>query len=162
MEFRFEHAQSLHRVRAERDGESFRVRVDEQVYAVELVRAASGELAFRLGDQVVTAHIGRDGDTLHIAMNGQHYKLNIARLSARRKTGESGAASLSAAMHGQVVRVLVAEGDLVKRGQPLVLLEAMKMEIRVTAPHDGRVVRLLCSAGDVVQRAQPLLELAEA
>lgn len=64
-------------------------------------------------------------------------------------------------MHGQVVRVLVEEGEVVRRGQPLVLLEAMKMEIRVTAPHDGRVVRLLCNVGEVVQRAQPLLELAE-
>jgi biotin carboxyl carrier protein len=162
MEFRLEQAGVLHSVRAERDGESFRVRIGERTYLVELVRAAGGELVFRLGEQVLTAHIGRDGETLHLAMNGQTFNLSLAKPTARRKTSEGGAASLSAAMHGQVVRVLVAEGDLVKRGQPLVLLEAMKMEIRVTAPHDGRVVRLLCSAGDVVQRAQPLLELAEA
>jgi biotin carboxyl carrier protein len=161
MEFRFEHGQVTHSVRAERDGDSFRVRIGERTYLIELVRAAGGELVFRLGDQVLTAYVGRDGDTFHIAMSGQQFRLSLARPSARRRTAESGTASLSASMHGQVVRVLVAEGDAVKRGQPLVLLEAMKMEIRVTAPHDGRVVRLLCSAGEVVQRAQPLLELAE-
>ncbi|PJF35469.1 MAG: hypothetical protein CUN49_10395 [Candidatus Thermofonsia Clade 1 bacterium] len=162
MEFRFEHGQSLHRVHAERDGASFRVRIGERTYLIELVRAASGELVFRHGDQVLTAYIGRDGKTLHIALNGQLFKLSLAKPSNRRRSAEGGPASLSAAMHGQVVRVLVSEGDWVKRGQPLVLLEAMKMEIRVTAPHDGRVARLLCSAGEVVQRNQPLLELAEA
>ncbi len=161
MEFRFEHAQSLYSVKAERDGESFRVRIGERVYLVELVRAAGGELVFRLGDQVLTAHIGRAGETLHLALGAQQFKLSLAKPSVRRKSAEGGSASLSASMHGQVVRVLVEEGEVVRRGQPLVLLEAMKMEIRVTAPHDGRVVRLLCSVGEVVQRAQPLLELAE-
>ncbi|MCS6871665.1 MAG: biotin/lipoyl-containing protein [Anaerolineae bacterium] len=161
MEFRFEHAQVVHSVRAERDGESFRVRIGERTYLIDLVRAAGGELVFRLGDQVLTAYVARDGDAFHIALNSQSFRLSLAKPSARRKAAESGAASLSASMHGQVVRVLVSEGEMVKRGQPLVILEAMKMEIRVTAPHDGRVVRLLCSAGDVVQRAQPLLELAE-
>jgi biotin carboxyl carrier protein len=48
----------------------------------------------------------------------------------------------------------------VARGDTLVVLEAMKMEIRVTAPHEGRVSRLLCAPGDVVERGQPLVELA--
>ncbi len=161
MELRFEHAQTLYSLRAERDGESFHVHIGERTYLVELVRVMGSELVFRLGDQVLTAHVGRAGDSLHIAMSGRVFQFNLAKPSRHRRAAEGGSASLSASMHGQVVRVLVAEGDVVKRGQPLVLLEAMKMEIRVTAPHDGRVVRLLCSAGEVVQRAQPLLVLAE-
>ncbi|MBL8165981.1 MAG: acetyl-CoA carboxylase biotin carboxyl carrier protein subunit, partial [Anaerolineae bacterium] len=47
----------------------------------------------------------------------------------------------------------------VTRGQALVVLEAMKMEIRASAPGDGRVKRLLVKAGDVVERGQPLLEI---
>ena len=62
-------------------------------------------------------------------------------------------------MHSQVVKVLVNEGDSVTLGQTLVLLEAMKMEMRITAPQDGRVVKLLCKAGDIVERGQPLIEL---
>ncbi len=161
MEFRFEHAKTQHRVRAERDGESFRVRIGERTYLVDLVRAAGGELAFRIGDQVLTAHVARDGDMFHVAVKGQTFTLNVAKPSSQRRATAGSAANLSATMHGQVVRVLVAEGDTVKRGQPLLLLEAMKMELRVAAPHDGRVVRLLCSAGEVVQRGQALLELAE-
>ena len=161
MEFRFEHAKTQHSVRAERDGESFSVRIGERTYLVDLVSAAGGELAFSLGDKVLTAHVARDGDVFHVALGWQVLTLNVAKPSSRRTAAAGGAANLSATMHGQVVRVLVAEGDTVRRGQPLVLLEAMKMEMRVTAPHDGRVVRLLCSAGEVVHRGQALLELAE-
>ncbi|MCB9457792.1 MAG: biotin/lipoyl-binding protein [Anaerolineaceae bacterium] len=63
-------------------------------------------------------------------------------------------------MPGQVVNVLVAVGDSVTRGQTLVVLEAMKMEIRVAAPGDGTVRRLLVAQGDVVERGQLLLEVA--
>jgi pyruvate carboxylase subunit B len=65
-------------------------------------------------------------------------------------------------MPAQVREVRVREGDLVEKGQTLLLLEAMKMEIRLQAPHGGRVARLLASAGSQVDRDQVLVELEEA
>jgi acetyl/propionyl-CoA carboxylase alpha subunit len=80
--------------------------------------------------------------------------------AVRRATKRAGNAdTLSAAMPAQVRGVLVAEGDAVDRGQTLVLLEAMKMEIRVAAPHAGKVKRVLVTVGDVVERGQKLVEL---
>jgi biotin carboxyl carrier protein len=67
---------------------------------------------------------------------------------------------LEAAMPGLVRRVLVREGDSVERGQALVMLEAMKMEIRVSAPHAGKVVKVLVSPGETVDRGRRLIELA--
>ena len=55
-------------------------------------------------------------------------------------------------MPGRVLDVLVAEGNSVQKGDTLVLLEAMKMELRIQAPSDGRVARVLCAAGQVVLR----------
>ncbi len=78
-----------------------------------------------------------------------------------RKNVRSAEHNLDAAMPGLVTGVLVTEGETVARGQALVLLEAMKMEIRVTAPRDGRIARLLCSVGQVVERGQTLIELAD-
>jgi biotin carboxyl carrier protein len=66
---------------------------------------------------------------------------------------------LEAAMPGQVRAVLVNEGDLVEKGQALALLEAMKMEIRVAAPHAGRVAKVFIAAGQVVDRGQQLFDL---
>ncbi len=63
-------------------------------------------------------------------------------------------------MPGIVRRVLVAEGQLVARGEALLLLEAMKMEIRISAPEDGVVRRVAVSAGQAVERGQELVQLA--
>ncbi|WP_447972763.1 sodium-extruding oxaloacetate decarboxylase subunit alpha [Nitrospira sp. Kam-Ns4a] len=62
-------------------------------------------------------------------------------------------------MPGRVVKVLVAQGDLVKQGNPVLILEAMKMESRVPAPIDGRVVEVFVAAGDDVKTDETLLQL---
>lgn len=80
-----------------------------------------------------------------------------ARQAASR--AGSGSETLEAAMPGQVRAVLVEEGEAVEKGQALALLEAMKMEIKVAAPHAGRVAKVLISAGQVVERGQRLFEL---
>jgi biotin carboxyl carrier protein len=70
--------------------------------------------------------------------------------------------SLEAHMPGQVVQLMVAEGDWVTTGQPLLVLEAMKMATRVVAPVNGRVSRLLVQEGDTVERGQHLVEVEPA
>jgi propionyl-CoA carboxylase alpha chain len=63
-------------------------------------------------------------------------------------------------MPAQVRSLLVTEGQEVKQGQTLALLEAMKMEIRLKAPRDGRVAQLVAQEGDSVDRDQVVLKLA--
>jgi propionyl-CoA carboxylase alpha chain len=63
-------------------------------------------------------------------------------------------------MPGLLTAVVVDEGQDVKAGEPLVVVEAMKMEHALRAPHDGRVARIACSLGDLVEEGALLLELA--
>jgi 3-methylcrotonyl-CoA carboxylase alpha subunit len=147
-------------VRIERQGERFRVTIGERVYMVEVHRVSGGEVLFSADDQRFHAHIALDGSRRYVAFDSDVHLLVRAEPSRGRRAAGAGDASLAATMHGKVVAVMVGEGDTVARGQPLVILEAMKMEIRVTAPHDGRVSRLLCSPDQVVERGQPLLELS--
>jgi biotin carboxyl carrier protein len=72
------------------------------------------------------------------------------------------AGSLLAPMPGAVVRVAAAEGDHVTAGQPLVVLEAMKMEHTVAAPLDGIVAALHVGPGDQVVSGQALAVVEEA
>jgi acetyl-CoA carboxylase biotin carboxylase subunit len=82
------------------------------------------------------------------------------REAGKRQTTRAGShETLEAAMPGLVRSVLVREGDSVEKGQALVLLEAMKMEIRVAAPHAGKVIEVLVAAGETVDRGQRLIEL---
>lgn len=67
---------------------------------------------------------------------------------------------VEANMPGIVQAVLVAEGEAVHKNQPLILLEAMKMELRLTAPHDGVVQTIRVKRGQLVQQGEILIRLA--
>ncbi|MDA1279259.1 MAG: biotin/lipoyl-binding protein [Chloroflexi bacterium] len=67
-----------------------------------------------------------------------------------------------APMPGRIIRLNVSVGDSVTPGQPLFVLESMKMENTITAPVGGTVSTVLVSAGDSVQHGQSLAEIARA
>jgi biotin carboxyl carrier protein len=64
-------------------------------------------------------------------------------------------------MPGQVRELFVAEGDQVQKGDLLLLLEAMKMEIRIQAPRAASIKSLSLKAGDAVEKDQILVELED-
>ncbi|MCC6623859.1 MAG: biotin/lipoyl-binding protein [Deltaproteobacteria bacterium] len=65
-------------------------------------------------------------------------------------------------MPGKVVKVLVQPGDVVTKGQPLLVVEAMKMEHALKAPRPGRVTLVRAAAGEQVVPGAPLVELEDA
>ncbi|MDQ6694983.1 MAG: ATP-grasp domain-containing protein [Chloroflexota bacterium] len=67
--------------------------------------------------------------------------------------------SLESPMPGKVLKLFVTDGDEVNDEQPLVIIEAMKMEFTVRAPHSGKVARVLCSEGDQVAVGDVLVEM---
>jgi biotin carboxyl carrier protein len=69
---------------------------------------------------------------------------------------------IEAPMPGVIRDMSVKEGDEVKRGATLIVMEAMKMEMRLVAPRDGRVSRLNCAVGQVVEKGRVLVALSEA
>jgi len=71
----------------------------------------------------------------------------------------AGEGVVTAPMPGKILRILVKEGDQVKTGQGLLVLEAMKMENEIPAPKDGVVKKILVKEGDTVDTGQPLIEL---
>lgn len=73
------------------------------------------------------------------------------------EAGDEG--SLKSPMPGQVIAFRVNVGDVVKKGQPLAVIEAMKIEHTISAPTDGTVVELLFKAGDLVADGDELLKL---
>jgi biotin carboxyl carrier protein len=75
----------------------------------------------------------------------------------RAAASESGALSITAPMPGQIVKLLVALGEEVKAEQPLVVMEAMKMQNELKAPKAGRVTRVAVKAGAIVQDGKLLL-----
>ena len=76
-----------------------------------------------------------------------------------RSTNEGTAGSVRCPMPGLIVRVEVKEGQVVKAGQTLVVMEAMKMENAVLAPHNGTVRKVLVNEGSSVSEGDVLVEV---
>ncbi len=94
-------------------------------------------------------------DAIWIARDGHHLELCTRRFSTAAETDLLD--SLQAPMPGTVLIVHVSEGDVVARGEVLMVLESMKMELAITAPHDGTVDGLELAPGDRIVRGQTLL-----
>jgi len=90
-----------------------------------------------------------------VARDGHHLEARPER--AARAGADALTDSLEAPMPGTVLLVHVADGDDVAAGDVLMVLESMKMELSITAPHAGTVTGLALAPGDRVALRQPLL-----
>jgi 3-methylcrotonyl-CoA carboxylase alpha subunit len=117
------------------------------------LRIALGGAAFRVSAV-------RDGADWHLFRDGAHRVLTLKSAQAADEPDTS-AGSLAAPMPGKILQVLVRAGASVKKGAPLVILEAMKMEHTVAAPHDGRVAEIFFKPGEQVAEGAQLLRMAQ-
>ena len=106
-------------------------------------------------------HARADGVTW-LARDGMAWALRETERLAAERREEAGGGELSAPMPGTVAVVSVREGDAVRAGQALLVVEAMKMEHPITAPIDGVVAALHVRSGEQVAMDQPLVVVAPA
>ena len=134
-----------------RDGEAF------VLEGQTLVQHNRGRLRLTLRDgRTCLAHAAKVGDVWWVHLNGRTYKWERIEPGSSGTEDEGG---LVAPMPGKVLEVLVAQGDVVEAGTPLMVLEAMKMEHRIVAAADGTVVAVHYEAGDQVAQGAVLLDL---
>ncbi len=126
-------------------------------YRVAARRPEHGRLTLCFDDRRVLAHVAKADGVRYVALAGQSWRLEPPKPVGRKR--EVGSGSLQASMPGKVLDVLVEEGQEVEAGAPLVLLEAMKMELRITAPSAGVVQSVSVSAGEIVDQGQALVEI---
>lgn len=152
-------------VTVEPDGTQFRVTIGETMYTVTAQQPEPGQLILDIDGRRLRVHVARSGSRRYVALSGQTWRLAETQPERQRRGtaagGLAGSGSLAATMPGLVLEVLVADRDNVKRGDTLVVLEAMKMELRIAAPHDGQVRTIHCQVGQVVERGQVLVEVEE-
>jgi 3-methylcrotonyl-CoA carboxylase alpha subunit len=102
----------------------------------------------------------RDGDALWTVVRGRAWRFDrIDPLALPAAAGEGGE-GLVAPMPGRIVAVDCAPGSAVRRGQVLVVLEAMKVQMRLAAPRDGTVAAVRVAAGDLVEEGADLVSFA--
>jgi biotin carboxyl carrier protein len=106
------------------------------------------------------AHVVGSADTTWVFIDGETFTIEVeAAERARGRRGGAGNEGLAAPMPATVIKLLVEPGAEVQRGEVLLLLEAMKMELPIRAPRDGRVKALHCRPGELVQPGTALVDL---
>ena len=160
---------------AEVDGSEFTVeildehhiRFGKEILEVDLA-AVSGQPLFSLivNGESFEGYVYPDELSWQVLLLGRSYLVTIEderekrlRTSDATPSSQGREFTLKAPMPGQAVAVLVGQGQLVDKGEILVILESMKMQNELRAPFAGTVARLRVKAGDSVQQKQILLNL---
>ncbi|MDB6001329.1 MAG: Methylcrotonyl-CoA carboxylase biotin-containing subunit [Rhizobacter sp.] len=138
----------------------FRVRIGESVFEIDLAELTPNTVRFSCDGLFERADYCRDGAWLHLQYRGLSVRVEDKTRSASAKQGDAaGDGKLRASMNGRVVAVMVAVGDTVEAGQPMLTLEAMKMEHIHAAPASGKVTALNVKAGDQVAASRIVAEI---
>jgi 3-methylcrotonyl-CoA carboxylase alpha subunit len=153
-----------HRVEAERAGPGrFRITAEGEDSIVEVLYHGDGRIRVLIDEEPVEAAVVLESGVALISLRGETHTLHKPAPPAVDETGPGtdAAANLTAPMPGTVVKVFVEEGQEVEEGQLLLVLEAMKMEQPISAPHAGVLSSLPFGEGSLVPGGAVLAEVRE-
>jgi 3-methylcrotonyl-CoA carboxylase alpha subunit len=139
-----------------------RLRLGAEVWAFSAQTLGAGRHDLHIGERRLTATVYAHGERYAVFTGeGSAFLADHDPLS-HAGDGAAAAGRLAAPMPGKVVGFLAQVGDRVQAGQALAVMEAMKMEHTISAPHDGVVEELLYAVGDQVAEGGELLRLGKA
>jgi len=130
--------------------------------ALNFTVQANGSLDIAWGYERQRLQVYRQSETAHVFMAHGATQIVAVDALAHAAVAQADTGRLTAPMPGKLLSFAVKAGDVVRRGQPLAVMDAMKMEHTIIAPADGRVEELLYAPGDQVAEGAELLRLAVA
>jgi len=139
---------------------AWRVSVDGAEMLLSAEPLDGGRLRLVTPEGVTVAEVTMVGSRRFVRLGTLDFVFGREIGVRRRGAGQVGG-TMEAPMPGVVTRVMVSSGDEVRKGQPLVALEAMKMEHLVRAPRDGRIRQVNAQPGQMVAGGAVLVEMEE-
>lgn len=143
-----------------------RVQVDGKPYSFSFGRQ-NGRYLLRIGTKLYKIdNVHYEKNTVEFTLNGSWCEVKVRneqdllldRLGFKTAAG-TGEGRLKAPMPGKILEIMVSEGDQVEPGDPVVILEAMKMENELKAPAQGIITSVAVNAGDSVEKNALILEI---
>jgi biotin carboxyl carrier protein len=151
-----------HRLELTKGEHTWLCKIDGQEMEVDAALTARDVLSLLVGGDAFEIKRERSlrGD-LHLVLGSARYEIDVQdprSLRTRRAAGggEAGPQRITAPMPGKIVRIAVAEKDVVKAGQGVLVMEAMKMQNEMKSPKDGKVQKLLVAEGATVNAGDVL------
>jgi 3-methylcrotonyl-CoA carboxylase alpha subunit len=139
----------------------WRLRLPDGEHAASGEVLPDGRFAVVLDGVRQSVRVLDDGASLAVFAGGESWRLDEIDPLAPPRGVDAAADRLTAPMPGRVVQLLVGPGDPVRQGQPMMVVEAMKMEHTIAAPRDGAVASVNYAVGDLVEEGAELIALAE-
>lgn len=126
----------------------------------QITEVAPGELLLEREGRRTRAFVAGVGATRWVFIDGRAWEIESgAAQTSRQSSGQAAGGAVAAPMPATVLRVLARSGTSVRKGETLIILEAMKMELPLRAPQDGTVRAVHCREGELVQHGAVLVEL---
>ena len=146
---------------SDQDGR-YSVSIGNQQLSMKLAENTDGELEFSIGTESGKSYFQFAGNTLYLQTGEGHFRFVDQTYQPASTAGKSGNGEVRAAMDGAIVDVSIKEGDTVKTGDVIAVLEAMKMAHQMTAEVDGIAGPVLVEQGQQVKARQLICAIAEA
>jgi biotin carboxyl carrier protein len=148
-----------------KEGHHFLVRIDGKEAEVSTVALGEHRFLLRLPDRQLVVDWARRDKEIFLQVDGQSFRLReeeAAHSVSDGDHGEEDEPALNSPLPGRVVKVLVKPGDDLKKGQPMVIIDSMKIEFEFKAPRPGNVEQVLASEGQQIDVGQCLVVLKAA
>ena len=127
---------------------------------LQILAASNGHVRFMTGGLVRQAHVVASADGVEVQYDGHDYVFHRVKLAADEASGMADD-RIRAPMPGLIRAIAVEAGAEVRKGDRLVMMEAMKMELTLSAPRDGKVKMIRVALGDQVTEGTILVELED-
>ncbi len=137
------------------------VSLGKRKYHVSVEFLSPDEILLNIDGKIYDIIINSNSSYYSVSVNGKSFK--IERKSAQRilkeKVEKPKKQDIRTSMPGRVVKVFVEEGSKVKEGQPILVLEAMKMQNEIKSPRSGIIITINPKAGDSVESGSLLFSV---
>ncbi|MGE3920603.1 MAG: acetyl-CoA carboxylase biotin carboxylase subunit [Gammaproteobacteria bacterium] len=145
----------------EAQSESYQIKISNDVFLVNATLNQSNLTANFINEDVISAKIIEEAHHLHLFVFDEHFQVTKEDPFVQYETNEEARGNLNAPMPGTVVALLTKPGNSVKRGDKLIIIEAMKMEHTIQSPMDGVISEIHYEIGDMVDEGVELLRIKQ-
>ena len=136
----------------------YRLKVGEREFAIDVQEQTADRYAVSVGGEAYEVTLAEDANPSAVSIAPRP---TVALPPSRPAVTAGGKGALTAPMPGVILEVKVKAGDAVERGQPVAILDAMKMHNTIASPQTGVVAEVLVAAGQTVDHGELILKYRE-
>jgi 3-methylcrotonyl-CoA carboxylase alpha subunit len=159
----YEHENHVYSVAIEQRKDIYYVTYDNTEYKISAEEIKPGHLKILIGDRLIKSIVTESEKEKFVFLDGKVFKVKPIELTGRkkRKKKEAGESDLDSPISGKIVSLKVRKDSKVKKGDVLIVIEAMKMEYLIRAPYDGIISKVYFKENDQIEIGQKTIEITK-